>query len=359
MTRRRDAIYQAIQPGYHPEHVPIGGIAIAAGLARHLRRSIACLHRVAVGLGGAAGSMPWSASAGHGRAMHARRCSPSGARSISIKQVTVVDEDIDIADPLQVEWAVATRMKADRDLVVVPGVRADLVGTAGTGWAGRQARHRCHETRRGPRGLDKGRPARRGHGKGAASAGEWTDIRAEEGAARRLRSRHPRRPGFAGGGARDAYVGVDRGTHRCHRRGRPAAGRETVDARGRLSSRLIDGQVHAGSAEGFGGLEDLDAPGRGWVGSRLWSTCPMTSRSPWSIARPPRRKIEVLEAKAHVDVALYGWLLSRSMSAMIGRLADAGSRPSRSRPMRAIRSAFPGSPIPRWSAPFAPSPRPA
>ena len=42
-----------------------------------------------------------------------------------IKQVVVVDDDIDIADPLQVEWAVATRMKADRDLVVVPGVRAD------------------------------------------------------------------------------------------------------------------------------------------------------------------------------------------------------------------------------------------
>jgi 4-hydroxy-3-polyprenylbenzoate decarboxylase len=39
-----------------------------------------------------------------------------------IKQVTVVD---DIADPLRVEWAMATRMKADRDLVVVAGVRAD------------------------------------------------------------------------------------------------------------------------------------------------------------------------------------------------------------------------------------------
>ncbi|MFL9989417.1 UbiD family decarboxylase [Paraburkholderia sediminicola] len=36
-----------------------------------------------------------------------------------IKQVIVVDDDIDIDDPLQVEWAVATRFQADRDLVVL------------------------------------------------------------------------------------------------------------------------------------------------------------------------------------------------------------------------------------------------
>ena len=42
-----------------------------------------------------------------------------------IKQVIVVDDDIDPWDQAQVEWAMATRMKADRDLVVVPGVRTD------------------------------------------------------------------------------------------------------------------------------------------------------------------------------------------------------------------------------------------
>src|SRR5262249_19636415 len=53
LTRRHDAIFQAIQPGYHPEHVLIGGVAIAAGLARHVARTVASLHRVAVGMGGA------------------------------------------------------------------------------------------------------------------------------------------------------------------------------------------------------------------------------------------------------------------------------------------------------------------
>ena len=37
-----------------------------------------------------------------------------------VKQVIVVDEDVDIHDPAEVEWAVATRFQADRDLVVIP-----------------------------------------------------------------------------------------------------------------------------------------------------------------------------------------------------------------------------------------------
>jgi 2,5-furandicarboxylate decarboxylase 1 len=37
--------------------------------------------------------------------------------------VIVVDEDIDIRDPLDVEYALATRMEASRDLILVPGAR--------------------------------------------------------------------------------------------------------------------------------------------------------------------------------------------------------------------------------------------
>jgi len=37
-----------------------------------------------------------------------------------VKHVVVVDEDVDIHNPAEVEWAVATRFQADRDLVIVP-----------------------------------------------------------------------------------------------------------------------------------------------------------------------------------------------------------------------------------------------
>ena len=36
------------------------------------------------------------------------------------KLVVVVDDDIDVRNPEQVEWAIATRFQADRDLTVIP-----------------------------------------------------------------------------------------------------------------------------------------------------------------------------------------------------------------------------------------------
>jgi UbiD family decarboxylase len=38
----------------------------------------------------------------------------------SLKRVIIVDEDIDLTNPDEVEWAVATRFQADKDLILVP-----------------------------------------------------------------------------------------------------------------------------------------------------------------------------------------------------------------------------------------------
>ena len=49
----------------------------------------------------------------------------------SLKHVVVVDEDVDIYDPLAVEWAIATRFQADKDLVIKekqPGSSLDPSG---------------------------------------------------------------------------------------------------------------------------------------------------------------------------------------------------------------------------------------
>ncbi len=40
-----------------------------------------------------------------------------------LDQVIVVDDDIDIRDPAEVDWALATRMEASRDLILIPGAR--------------------------------------------------------------------------------------------------------------------------------------------------------------------------------------------------------------------------------------------
>lgn len=40
-----------------------------------------------------------------------------------IKHVIVVDADIDVFDDREVLWAVATRVQADRDVQIIPGVK--------------------------------------------------------------------------------------------------------------------------------------------------------------------------------------------------------------------------------------------
>lgn len=41
-----------------------------------------------------------------------------------IKHVVVTDDDIDIFDPVDVEWAIATRVQADRDVVIISNARS-------------------------------------------------------------------------------------------------------------------------------------------------------------------------------------------------------------------------------------------
>jgi UbiD family decarboxylase len=64
----------------------------------------------------------------------------------SLKHVVVVDDDVDPFDPAAVEWAIATRFQADRDLVVFedqPSSSLDpsaLLGTRGPGQKARSAK---------------------------------------------------------------------------------------------------------------------------------------------------------------------------------------------------------------------------
>lgn len=125
VTRRQDAIYQAILPGYASEHCLLGGIAIGATLCQALQRMIPAVTRVLITEGGM------------GRlhaviAMH-RPKPGEGKRAVLLamghvnllKLVTVVDDDIDIENPREVEWALAARFRGHEDMVAVDGVKAD------------------------------------------------------------------------------------------------------------------------------------------------------------------------------------------------------------------------------------------
>lgn len=49
----------------------------------------------------------------------------------SLKHVVVVDGDIDPDDPVMVEWAIATRFQADRDLVIIKNARGSTLDPSG------------------------------------------------------------------------------------------------------------------------------------------------------------------------------------------------------------------------------------
>jgi len=43
---------------------------------------------------------------------------------MDLKHVVVVDDDIDVNNPMDVEWAIATRVQGDKDIVIIPNARA-------------------------------------------------------------------------------------------------------------------------------------------------------------------------------------------------------------------------------------------
>lgn len=120
VTHRERPIFHTIVGG-GLEHLLLGAIPREATLLAHLRRSFPGVKDVHLARGGVcryhlyvqmrvrqegeAKNVIMGAFAGH----------------YDVKQVVVVDEDVDIHNPTEVEWAVATRFQADRDLVIVTG----------------------------------------------------------------------------------------------------------------------------------------------------------------------------------------------------------------------------------------------
>lgn len=125
VTHRRDAIYQAILPGYASEHCLLGAVAIGATLTRDLKRSIPAVRRVLVTEGGM-GRLHAVISMHRPRLGEGKRAVLLAMGLVNLlKHVTVVEDDVDIEDPRQVEWSVAARFRGHEDLIVLPGVKAD------------------------------------------------------------------------------------------------------------------------------------------------------------------------------------------------------------------------------------------
>jgi 2,5-furandicarboxylate decarboxylase 1 len=119
VTHRKDAIFHTMSGG-GLEHLLLGAIPKEATLLTHLRRNFPNVLDVHLSPGGTMRFHLYvkmkKTQEGQGKNV----ILGAFAGSFDLKHVIVVDEDVDIHNPAEVEWAVATRFQADRDLVIVP-----------------------------------------------------------------------------------------------------------------------------------------------------------------------------------------------------------------------------------------------
>jgi len=116
ITHRKDALYHALLPGCN-EHKLLMGMPREPTIFREVNKVCACKD-VKLTLGGCS----WL----HAIVKIRKKNEDDGKKSIeaafkghaSLKHVLVVDDDIDIHNPLDVEWAIATRFQAKDGLVV-------------------------------------------------------------------------------------------------------------------------------------------------------------------------------------------------------------------------------------------------
>lgn len=129
ITHRKDAMYQCLLPG-RLEHKTLMGMPKEPTIYDEVSRVTDC-RNVYVTMGGGS----WL----HAVVQIAKRNDREPKEAIeaafrghgSLKHVWIVDEDVDIYDPLQVEWAMATRFQASLDMVVherQPGSSLDPSG---------------------------------------------------------------------------------------------------------------------------------------------------------------------------------------------------------------------------------------
>jgi 2,5-furandicarboxylate decarboxylase 1 len=131
VTHRRNPIYHTIVPA-EMEHLLLGSIPREATMLAHLQRSFPGVLDVHLSVGGV-GRYHLYVKFRKQREGEPRNVilGAFGAH-YDIKQVTVVDEDVDVHDPQQVEWAVATRFQADRDLIVISGAQGSVLDPSTT-----------------------------------------------------------------------------------------------------------------------------------------------------------------------------------------------------------------------------------
>ena len=127
VSTKKHPIFQMIVGGRHPEHLVTGAIAREASLFEAIQSVVPGVKSVRLTEGGVcrfhAVVSITKRFAGEGRLA----ILSAFAKQDLIKHVTVVDDDIDVTNSEDIEWAVATRMRGHEDIMIVPGMKSNPV----------------------------------------------------------------------------------------------------------------------------------------------------------------------------------------------------------------------------------------
>lgn len=122
ITHRKSPIFHTIVGG-GMEHLVLGEIPREATLLQHLQRSFSSVRDVRLTRGG---------TCRYHLVVKIEKTNNGEPKNIimgafgghyDLKHVVIVDMDVNIDDPNEIEWAIATRFQSDRDLVLVSGAQ--------------------------------------------------------------------------------------------------------------------------------------------------------------------------------------------------------------------------------------------
>src|SRR3569623_300253 len=135
ITHRRDPLFHTIVGG-GLEHLLLGAIPREATIMAAMRASFPGVKDVHLALGGVGRYHLYvkldKTQEGEGKNV----LRAAFAAHYDIKHAVVVDMDVDIHNPREVEWAIATRFQADRDLVIVPNSQCSKLDPSTDGGVG-------------------------------------------------------------------------------------------------------------------------------------------------------------------------------------------------------------------------------
>ena len=122
VTHRNQPVWQTILPASYEEKLPMA-ISREIALLGSVRQVVPGVKDVHITMGGVGRyhAVIQIRKVQEGDGKTALLAAFAGDKDL--KHAVVVDEDVNLLDPLDVEWAIATRVQADLDLFIVPGAK--------------------------------------------------------------------------------------------------------------------------------------------------------------------------------------------------------------------------------------------